>query len=115
MSQVLKLASVGQTTEDLAKQIAWYCKTLGFRLINQERIDHPSLGALVGSPGAVVERARLALGQEILELWAFEAEQEVGGPVVTQVKRVEAGAPADPIRGPAGLAVRLTEGVTTSG
>ncbi len=76
MSQVLKLASVGQTTEDLAKQIAWYCKTLGFRLINQERIDHPSLGALVGSPGAVVERARLALGQEILELWAFEAEQE---------------------------------------
>ena len=71
MSKVLKIKSVGQTTQQLESQINWYCNTLNFQLLNIEIISDPYLGELIRSPGANASIATLSLGQERLELWSF--------------------------------------------
>jgi catechol 2,3-dioxygenase-like lactoylglutathione lyase family enzyme len=72
MSRVLKIKSIGQTTQQLESQISWYCKTLNFKLSSIENISEPYLEDLTGARGANVRIATLSLGQEILELWCFE-------------------------------------------
>lgn len=72
MSKVLKIKSVGQTTQQLESQINWYCNTLNFQLLNIENISDAYLGELIRSPGANASIATLSLGQERLELWSFE-------------------------------------------
>ena len=79
MSRVLKIKSIGQTTQQLENQISWYCKTLGFKLVNIKNISEPYLGDLIRSPGAKASIATLSLGQERLELWSFENNTDANG------------------------------------
>ena len=72
MSNIKKLINISQTTFNLQEQIDWYTTNLGFSCISETRIDGSWLGELIGIPGAIINKASLKIGEELLELWEFE-------------------------------------------
>ncbi len=68
-----KIISVVQTTRNLDEELKWYCGTLGFNAGKREILEGKWLNELIGMPNAVVDRAKLHLGDEEIELWEFQS------------------------------------------
>ncbi|NBP33420.1 MAG: VOC family protein, partial [Synechococcaceae bacterium WB6_1B_055] len=51
----------------------WYCETLGFSAGKREILEGEWLNELIGMPNAVIDRAKLHLGDEEIELWEFQS------------------------------------------
>ncbi|MGH8426942.1 MAG: VOC family protein [Gammaproteobacteria bacterium] len=71
-SHVLRLRRIGRNVSDLARAIAFHRDALGFSLINETRIDDPAWGELMGIPNVRVHAATLRLGEQEIELTAFD-------------------------------------------
>ncbi|MGR6034281.1 MAG: VOC family protein [Candidatus Nitrosoglobus sp.] len=76
-SRVLRLLRVSRNVSNLAEAIAFYSGALGFSVTNETLIDDPAWGELMGIPGARGYAATLRLGEQELELLAFDPP---GGP-----------------------------------
>jgi len=85
MSILHHLSSISHNCSSASKSSQWYTKTLGFEEIDRSGFSGTWLAELLQLPKATIERHRLSLGQEILELWQFEpsspteASQSNGG------------------------------------
>lgn len=69
---VRRLLRIGRNVSDLARAIAFYRDALGFKLVNETRIDDPVRGELMGIPGIHGHAAVLRLGEQEIELTAFD-------------------------------------------
>lgn len=69
--RVLRLLRVSRNVSNLAEAIAFYSGALGFSVTNKTLIDDPAWGKLMGIPGACGHAAILRLGEQELELLAF--------------------------------------------
>lgn len=72
MSVLHHLSSVGHNCSSASESSQWYTKTLGFEELDRTNFGGNWLAELLQLPKATIERRRLSLGQEILELWQFE-------------------------------------------
>lgn len=72
-----KIISVGQTTKNLDEQVKWYCENLGFQAGKREILKGNWFDELLGIPNAVVDKAKLHLGEEQLELWEFQNKESL--------------------------------------
>lgn len=72
MSVLHHLSSIGHNCSSASESSQWYTKTLGFEEIDRSSFSGNWLAELLQLPKATIERRRLSLGQEILELWQFE-------------------------------------------
>ena len=72
-----KIKSIAQTTKNIDEQIRWYCETLGFKAGKREILEGKWLNELLGISDAVVDRVRLHLGDEELELWEFQKKVDL--------------------------------------
>ncbi|MGH8802659.1 MAG: VOC family protein [Casimicrobiaceae bacterium] len=70
--RVRRLLRIDRNVSDLPDAIAFYCDALGFSLVIETRLDDPALGELVGIPGASARSALLRLGEQEIELTAFD-------------------------------------------
>ncbi|NBP98921.1 MAG: hypothetical protein EBV61_03080 [Actinobacteria bacterium] len=68
-----KIQSVVQTTINLDEQLNWYCETLDFNAGKREILEGKWLDELIGMPNTVIDRAKLHLGDEVIELWEFQS------------------------------------------
>lgn len=69
---VLCLRRIGRNVSDLARAIAFHRDALGFSFINEFPINDPAWGELTGIPGAGGHKAVMRLGEQELELAAFD-------------------------------------------
>jgi len=67
-----KIVSIAQTTKNLDDQVKWYCENLGFQAGKREILKGNWFDELLGMQNAVVDKAKLHLGEEELELWEFQ-------------------------------------------
>ena len=71
MGMIQRINSVGHNCQNIAASSRWYAETLGFKVLESKRFSGDWLGELLTLPSPTIERCRLSLGQEILELWNF--------------------------------------------
>ena len=71
MGMIQRVSSIGHNCQNIAASSRWYTETLGFTELGNERFSGDWLGELLTLPNPTIERCRLSLGQEILELWQF--------------------------------------------
>lgn len=69
---VRRLLRIGRNVADLARAIAFHRDALGFSLVNETRIEDPAWGELMGIPGVHAHAAMLRLGEQEIELTAFD-------------------------------------------
>lgn len=74
MAKIQRISSIGHNCRNNAASSRWYVETLGFKELERERFSGDWLGELLTLPSPTIERCRLSLGQEILELWQFCSE-----------------------------------------
>ena len=72
MGNLQRVSSIGHNCSSTASSSLWYTKTLGFKELDSSYFSGDWLAELLELPKATIERRRLSLGQEILELWQFE-------------------------------------------
>ncbi len=72
MARLQRISSIGHNCRNAASSSHWYAQALGFRELDRQQFNGPWLAELLQLPQAAIERRRLQLGQEILELWQFE-------------------------------------------
>ena len=65
------VAAVGLTVSDMDRSLRFYTGVLTFARLSDTTIEAPSLGRLVGVPGARIRVVRLQLGSELLELTQY--------------------------------------------
>ena len=86
MSRIQHISIIGHNCRDATKSSQWYVNTLGFSELDGQLFGGEWLAELLNIPRASIERRRLLLGQETLELWQFdqgfaaEAEEPLKGP-----------------------------------
>lgn len=70
---VLRLQRISRTVANLAEAVAFYSNALGFSIIDEALIEDPAWGDLMGIPGARGHTVTLRLGEQALELLAFDS------------------------------------------
>ena len=78
MGAIQRISSIGHNCPNAAASSQWYAKTLGFQELDQESFSGGWLAELLQSPEAAIERCRLQLGEEIMELWQFNSAIPAG-------------------------------------
>lgn len=68
-----RLLRLSRNVADLARAVAFYRDALGFDLIAQTRLTDPAWSEALGMPGACATSAMLQLGEQTLELLAFDS------------------------------------------
>lgn len=71
-ARVRRLQRIGRSVSDLARAIAFYREALGFFLVEETSMDDSAWGELMGLPDASARMAILQLGEQTLELLAFD-------------------------------------------
>jgi catechol 2,3-dioxygenase-like lactoylglutathione lyase family enzyme len=72
MSILQRISSISHNCSSASDSSQWYTTTLGFEELERTSFGGSWLAELLQLPKATIERRRLCLGQEILELWQFE-------------------------------------------
>lgn len=75
-SRVQAVAAIGMTVSDLPRAVAFYTDVLSFEKVGDEiEVPAETLRSLYDLPNAKAHRVRLRLGNELLELTAFDASR----------------------------------------
>ena len=78
MGAFQRISSIGHNCQDAMASSQWYASTLGFEPVDVEQFSGAWLSELLGLPSAALQRHRLRLGQETLELWQFDSASPDG-------------------------------------
>ncbi len=68
-----RLRMLSLTVQDLDRSVAFYRNALGFRVADEERREGEAFARLMGVEGAAARAVEMALGEERIELLAFDA------------------------------------------
>jgi len=74
MNAIQLISSVGNNCTNAEASSQWYCETLGFQELDRANFSGAWLADLLGVPNVSIERRRLGLGEETLELWQFDPD-----------------------------------------
>ena len=92
MARLQRISSIGHNCLDAKESSQWYAATLGFEAHDVEQFSGIWLEELLGVPAAALERHRMQLGQETLEIWQFDHDNPVGfGSEENSISHVPAG------------------------
>ena len=78
MSVMQRISSIGHNCQSINASSQWYAETLGFVAQDYESFSGDWLAELLTLPAPTIERSRLSLGQETLELWQFNSQEPAG-------------------------------------
>lgn len=71
---VLRILHVSRTVADLARATTFYCAALGFCVVEEGSNTRPAWAQLPGVACRTIQTARLRMGQQEMELTAFESD-----------------------------------------
>jgi len=72
LGRALRLARISRTVSDLARAVTFYCDALGFCVIDRATWDGDAWSGLMGVEGARGATVTMRLGEQDLELVAFD-------------------------------------------